>query len=164
MKRILLVVVALFALQGCSGLAAISQPPSKEEIQAALDIKSPVAVSAIFGHKNRADGIDIHITYQNLSKSRTIKYATFEVVLINAVGDVVTTTIRRNKVTRLEDTGPIGPRSTSWAKWKNAAYHPNARNLRIRALDIEYTDGSRITRDNISGMLSATGDIELKRT
>lgn len=163
MKKILYCFILAIGLTGCSGIAAISQTPSSEEVKAAKDISSPIAISAIFGHRDTADGIDIHITYQNLDSSKTIKYSTFEIGVVNAVGDFVRTTIRRNKITRLKDTGPISPNSTSWAKWERAAYHPNANRLAITSVKITYMDGSTTSHSDLLKMPSSTGVIENKR-
>ncbi len=162
MIKIASICLSMALLAGCSGIASISQPPSSEEIQAAKSIDSPIAVSAIFGHRNSANGIDIHITYQNLDTNKVIKYATFEVGLVNSVGDFVTTTIRKNKITKLKDTGPVQKDSTSWAKWKTAAYHPNATRLAIKSVQIEYMNGSKVSKDGLLKMPSSIGVIENK--
>jgi hypothetical protein len=162
MKKILYCFVMAITLIGCSGIAAISQTPSNEEVKAANDINSPIAISAIFGHRDTANGIDIHITYQNLDSSKTIKYATFEIGVVNAVGDFVSTTIGRKKITRLQDTGPVSPNSTSWAKWERAAYHPNANRLAITSVKITYIDGSTTAHSDLLKMPSSTGVIENK--
>jgi hypothetical protein len=162
MKKILYYFVIALTLSGCSGIVAITQTPSDEEIKAANDISSPIAISAIFGHRNTANGIDIHITYQNLDPRKTIKYAIFEIGIINAVGDFVSTTIRRKKITRLQGTGPVGPNSTSFAKWERAAYHPNANRLSIKSVEITYMDDSTTSHGDLLKMPSSTGVIENK--
>jgi hypothetical protein len=160
MKHVLISFLVL-ALSGCSGISAVSQTPSDEEILSAKTINSPVAISAVFGHKNSASGIDIYITYQNIG-NKPIKHASFNVVLVDSIGEFVTTSIRRNKVTRLKDTGPIKPGSTGWAKWKTAVYHPTASRLAIRSLIIEYMDGSIVENTSTLKMPSAIGVIEDK--
>jgi hypothetical protein len=163
MKKILCYFVIALTITGCSGILAIIQTPSNEEVKAANDINSPIAISAIFGYRDPTNGIDIHITYQNLDSIKTIKYAIFEIGIINAVGDFVSTTIRRKKITRLQGIGPVRPNSTSFAKWERAAYHPNANKLAIKSVEIIYMDGSTTSHSDLIKMPSSTGVIQSGR-
>jgi len=162
MKSILFAVLSLTILSGCSGIAAISQPPSDSEIQAAIKINSPIAISAVFGDRNIADGIDVMITYQNI-ESKAIKYVEFELVLVNAVGDVVATNIMNKKRTHLQSTGPVKSGSTKWADWKAPVYHSDAVKLAILSADITYMDGTKEKAPGLAAMPSAHGVIENKR-
>ncbi|EAT13008.1 hypothetical protein HF888_00850 [Bermanella marisrubri] len=160
MKAIFLSILLIF-LCSCSGIASISQPPSDEEIKEARKLNSPIALSAIFGQRNTANGIEVMITYSNIS-SKTMKYVTFEVVALNAVNDVVAGEIRGKKVTILKDTGPIEANGWSFPKWKNAIYHRNAIQLIVQKIRVEYMDGSIETVEKPFKLSSAVGQIEDK--
>lgn len=158
-----LTIIGIALLVGCSAKGSISQPPNDEEIAAAKALGSPIAISAIYGERNVVGGIEIMMSYQNIS-SKTFKYVDFDVVAINAVGDVVAGSIKKKKVNTLKDTGPI--KVMGWGafpRWKNAIYQKEAIKLAVISASIEYMDG---TTQNISGLNtveSASGPIESKR-
>lgn len=161
MKRIILGLSILF-LSGCSAIGSISQSPSEEEINEARALNSPIAISAIFGDRNSAGGIEVMMSYMNIS-NKTIKYVYFDVVAVNAVGDIVAGKIRRNKINTLKDTGPIKPMGYgSFPRWKNAIYQGEAIKLAILSARIVYMDGTKEEIKDLIKLKSSTGIIEEK--
>lgn len=139
LARLCLIIIA-FSLSACT---AIYQQPNKEDILEANNLGSPIAISAISGNRNSADGIDVTIAYKNISND-PIKYVYFNVKAINAVGDTVSDTIRRKRVTTIKDTGPILPKSDGeFPTWKNAIYQGEAVALSISSATIVYMDGTK---------------------
>jgi hypothetical protein len=155
-------------LVGCSGRTGLSQPPDKQEIEAARQKGSPVAFSTTMGLRNSANGIDVMMTWENLSPDKTIKYAWFEVEFVNNVGDVVASEMPgRPDVTRLQATGPIAPGGRSWGGvegWPAAFYHPNASSLRMITVSVEYTDGTKVGPIDVRGLPGSSGEIEAKQS
>lgn len=161
MKSIILGLSILF-LSGCSAIGSISQPPSEEEINEARALNSPIAISAIFGERNSADGIEVMISYKNIS-TKPMKYVYFKVAAYNAVGDAVAGKIRGNTINILKDTGPINPQGWgSFPKWKNAIYQGEATRLGILGADIEFMDGTKTEIKGLIKLKSSIGPIETK--
>ena len=95
---------------------------------------------------NSAGGVDFNIIWQNKS-DKTVKYATFEVVPYNAVGDIVECTIRNSSTFRGQVTGPI--KKNKWngygTTWSNAWYNNTIKKIKITGVDIDYVDGTSET-------------------
>lgn len=101
---------------------------------------------------NSASGVDISIVWQNKAK-KTVKYATFEVLPYNGVGDVVKCSIRDNTYFTGQVTGPI--KSGAWygnnTQWSNAWYNSTIKKIKLTEIKIEYMDGTKesLYGDNI---------------
>jgi len=98
------------------------------------------------GKPNSAGGVDLYINWKNNSE-KTIKYAYFEVVPLNAVDDVVTSDIGRGSLFRGQETGPFkkGQGSGSDMYYENAWYNNTIVRAELRKIDIEYMDGTTVT-------------------
>src|SRR5437899_10331612 len=108
------VVVSAFVSTGCeTGRAGLSQPANAAEVSAAKERRSPIAFSATHAERNSADGIDIFVTWKNISE-RDIKYVYLTAGLKNRVGDWVAGEITGNKSVTLKFTGPFKPGQNHW--------------------------------------------------
>lgn len=162
--------IGLLALMsGCAlygGVLALTQPPTKQEAAEATAIGSPIAISAILGERDSAGGIDVSITWRNLSGHQTIKYCWFDVEFINSVGDVVSSSIGRDRLVTLEATGPVPPdkvRYGSMRPWERAFYHSNANACRVASVSCEYTDGT-LTGDVVTASLPAATGVVVQKS
>lgn len=92
---------------------------------------------------NSAGGVDLHILWQNTS-SKTVKYASFTVEAYNAVGDVVSCTIRDYSQFSGRVTGPVPPGAVRGGDrfWESAWYNSTVVRAKLLTIHIEYTDGS----------------------
>lgn len=167
-RRFLAVVfsLGLFLLTACEGgMSGLSQPPSGEEIAAARSIGSPVAFSTLHAERNRLNGIDIMITWENIS-GKDIKYCYMTAYLKNAVGDRVADSLTGKDSATLEFTGPYAPGARNWGGMKAfsaALYHPNAASLHIETVWVVYMDGNKSDPVRIDGLLSSFGPIVEKQ-
>jgi hypothetical protein len=97
---------------------------------------------------NSVGGVDITIAGKNKS-NKTIKYITFKVVPYNAVGDIVSCSIKDTKRFNGKITGPINSQETFSGYWECAWYNYTIKSIVIEQIEIEYTDGSElIIREN----------------
>ena len=95
---------------------------------------------------NSAGGVDLKIIWKNKSK-RTIKYARFEVSAINAVDDEVYSEVEvYNTPKYAEVTGPIKPNQVHGydTYWNCFWYNGTIQKCKIRSVELEYMDGSKI--------------------
>ena len=113
----------------------------KEKLRQIIRIKKFYSSSP-----NSAGGVDFNIIWQNKS-NKVVKYATFEVVPYNAVGDVVECTIRNSSTFRGQVTGPI--KKNKWngygTTWSNAWYNNTIKKIKVTGVDIDYVDGTSET-------------------
>ncbi|MFT5421688.1 MAG: hypothetical protein ACI9D5_002446 [Candidatus Endobugula sp.] len=165
MIKYLYILSFIFISSCASGPASLSQPPSTVEILEAKKANSPVAVSGIHGVRNSANGVDIQITYKNIS-DRIIKYVTFHVQFKNAVNDVVAGEISGQKITSLRATGPIKPNAVRWGAyngWSAAFYHSNAKSVHISKVEVEYVNEKSKEKVVVIGLPGTFGVIAGKR-
>ena len=99
---------------------------------------------------NYVNGIDHWMTLVNKSSKKTIKYIYLEIEHKNAVGDVLTNEIGRDKSTFLSYTGPLGPGASSGEiYWRAVFYNGNfSGTINFKSIEIEYTDGSKLKIDD----------------
>lgn len=92
---------------------------------------------------NSAGGVDLSIRWQNRSSKR-VKYAWFDVVAYNRVGDPVSCSIRGYSEFTGKVTGPIEPGAWygEYASWENAWYNYSIVRARLSGVRVEYMDGS----------------------
>ncbi len=97
-------------------------------------------------------GCDVTIAWENKSE-KTIKYITFTVGAINAVGDNITCDITDKMYCRLKRTGPFKQNEGDFeysdynnkyygACWGNVWYNYTAKTVEITKIEIEYMDGT----------------------
>ncbi|MCK5509683.1 MAG: hypothetical protein KAI50_14305 [Desulfobacterales bacterium] len=149
---------------GCAGRAGLSQPPNSDEKLAAQKCGCPIAFSTTHAERNTANGIDVMITWKNIS-DKTIKYCYMEAYLKNAVGDRVVGEIRGKKSVILQYTGTYKPGKTHWGGLSvhpAAIYHPNAKSVHIEKVWVEFMDGTKINPVLVDGMISSYGPIGSK--
>lgn len=112
-------------------------------------IKNSVKITSYYlTSPNSASGVSAYFYYKNLS-DKPIKYLVWQGYPVNAVGDPVECTIRRNSSYRGQDTGPVNKGKSGGGCWDCAWYNSTAKKLILESIDIEYMDGST---------LSITGD------
>jgi hypothetical protein len=101
-------------------------------------------VKAYTSDPNSAGGVDLHIIWKNKAK-RTIKYLTFYVKAINAVGDEVFTEIGYSGKATL--TGPVKPGVTYGygGYWDCFWYNSDIRKCKVTRVELEFMDGTEIT-------------------
>jgi hypothetical protein len=99
------------------------------------------------------------LAWRNLSPTKTVKYAHFEVVPFNAVDDSVASEIGDKILARLRDTGPVKPGEWSgspgkvsespdrydYNEWENVWYNSTIVRVELRRMSIDYTDGTHFT-------------------
>lgn len=122
------------------------------------------------GPPNSAGGVDVLLAWRNLSPTKTVKYATFLLVPYNAVNDPVASEIGRRVFANLQVVGPVAPGKESgkgigsWTggplRFKNVWYNSTIVRVELKQVEIEYTDGSRITlqRDGLRNALHCVSD------
>ncbi|MBQ3485341.1 MAG: hypothetical protein IJA77_07605 [Clostridia bacterium] len=87
-------------------------------------------------------GVDVLISFRNTS-DKTIKYVTFNIQPLNAVGDVVTCRISGRSDVRLRYTGPLAPGAQCFqAVWGKEWYNSTIQKLGFGDIEIEYMDGT----------------------
>lgn len=102
-----------------------------------------------------AGGCDVTIAWENKSE-QTIKYITFTVGAINAVGDNVRCEITNDMYCRLKCTGPYKKNEGEYsysdyfntyygACWGSVWYNYTAETVEITEIEIEYMDGTKTT-------------------
>lgn len=95
---------------------------------------------------NSAGGVDLNIIWKNKSK-RTVKYARFKVSAINAVNDEVYSEISVYDSPKwVTVTGPIKPNQVDGygTYWSCVWYNHTIQKCKIRSIELEYMDGSKI--------------------
>jgi hypothetical protein len=105
-------------------------------------VSEAIRVSAVYTDPpNSADGVDLHITWENLSK-KTIKYITFGVDPYNAVDDAVACDITGHVRVYCKSTGPHAPDSQESATWENTWYNNTIVRAQIEEVTIIWMDGT----------------------
>lgn len=108
-------------------------------------IKNSIKITSYYLESpNSAGGVSVYFYYKNLS-DKVVKYLTWSGHPINAVGDVVSCTIRDNSTFNGQDTGPVKKGATGGGYWDCAWYNWQAKKLIITGIEIEYMDGSTLS-------------------
>ena len=165
MKTYLGLIILFLAIVSCGGMASLAYPPNDKEIESAQNISSPIAFSGIHAERNSANGIDVMVTWKNISPDKTIKYCYMDIYLKNAVGDHVPCQITRQDSVTLKFTGPYPPGKTHWgglSTHEAVTYHPNAVSIHIEKVWAEYMDGTRTDMIMVDGLISSCGSITEK--
>lgn len=91
---------------------------------------------------NSAGGVSVKFTFKNLTE-KTIKYASFWFLPKNAVGDVVTCSIKGKGEDGVRYTGPLAPGEVAYGVlWENAWYNHTISDVYMLRVYIEYMDGT----------------------
>lgn len=97
---------------------------------------------------NSADGVSVSLRMQNVSKSKTIKYAEIEWQLYNTVGDPTSGDNGTPSVTTTRFVGPLEPGEAGTVEFENVWYSSVGRCAVIRKIDVEHIDVSSFTYIN----------------
>lgn len=119
--------------------------------------------SSIFDVSDYTEGTGFKATVLNSSK-KTIKYVSFTVAGLNAVGDPVLGNARGGASPTLRGIGPIAPGETaSYSKdymWMTDV----VQSYRIRSIKVEYTDGSSKVVSDVKKIQISAQDYEALMT
>lgn len=119
--------------------------------------------ASIFDVSQYTEGTGFEATVYNSTK-KTIKYVTFTVAGLNAVGDLVRGGWRGNAAPMLRGIGPIAPGETaSYSKdymWMTDVVE----SFRISSIKLEYTDGSTRVISDMKGIRVSEQDYETLTT
>lgn len=167
----MMMVLMAYLLYGCVGqgqndrkeqqiyvdsvLAQYKLQDSLKLIQDSLELKTfknSIKIIKYYTSKpNSAGGVDCNVIWKNLSK-KTVKYAKFTVIPYNAVNDFVKGKHDYGDGSHiLGVTGPIKPNQTYGHEhhWECIWYNSTIDYMKIFGIEIEYTDGSKISTSNI---------------
>jgi len=144
-------------------VSLLARKKELERVMAALNATSKYGVAllkaSIFDVSEHTEGTGFEATVYNPTK-KTIKYVSFTVVGLNAVGDAVTAGIRGGSAPLLRGIGPIGPgESGSYSKdymWMTDV----VQSFRIRSIKLEYMDGSSKVVSDMKKIRLSTQDYE----
>ncbi|MDD4615138.1 MAG: hypothetical protein PHI40_07045 [Caldisericia bacterium] len=120
-------------------------------------VKKLIAINSFYTcTPNCVGGVDFHLIWTNQSP-KTIKYAYFQVVPYNRVGDKVSCTIKNRPEAYLSVTGPIKQGQTVGYSnyWDALWYNSTIVKAKITEVKIEYMDGSKeiITEEYIQDLI-----------
>ena len=114
------------------------------------DIQNSVMITGYtLSSPNSVGGCDLDLTFKNIS-GKTIKYISFDIDFINAVGDSVPCEIWGWRCYQ-RVTGPMYNNTEYSVHWDTIVYNSTARSIKIRYVYIEYSDGTdlEITEKNL---------------
>ena len=97
---------------------------------------------------NSAGGVSVSLSFCNTG-TKTIKYAMFDFVPVNSVGDVVSDRISGDSVKGGRYTGFVEP--NTWSDgviWENLWYNNSISSVRIKEVILQYSDGTEETIPN----------------
>lgn len=158
-----LITLSIIILSGCEGgNTGLSQPASKMEISKSKEIGCPIAFSTTHAELNSAGGVDVAITWKNVS-DKTLKYVYVEVGVKNNVGDIIKGSISRKTNAVLEYVGPHKPNKNHWgglATHKAVLYNESAKQVFVKSVWVMYMDGSRSEKFDGTKLPSTTGPIK----
>lgn len=110
------------------------------EIQITPIIHVPITVMA--DGPDSAGGVSVEAEIINI-KGKTIKYADVYVTAINAVGDPVECSIRREATRCVRFTGPLNAGENTTGTFENAWYNHSISSAAVDHVIVEYMDGSK---------------------
>lgn len=120
--------------------------------------------ASIFDVSEYTDGTGFTATVYNSTK-KTIKYVTFTVVGLNAVGDPVRGGfIRRDATPMLRGIGPIAPGETGTYSKDYMWMTDVVESFRVSSVKLEYTDGSSKIVSDVKNIRIAAQDYEALTT
>ena len=125
-------------------------------------------------HINSAGGVSVDIGWENKS-TKKVNYIYFTVEAYNAVGDVISCSIRNHTKTKLTLTGPFEPEADNYSVtnggmygssdqvWDNVWYNAEAQTVVIKQIEIAYEDQSTVVLGEADCAL-AMGEMTLSET
>ena len=117
---------------------------SNHEIKSRTKATGPIILLKSFCSVNSAGGFTTSFDFYNNS-SKTIKYLTINVSVLNRVNDVVSCDIWRKSSFNLKYTGPLTAHSFDNPGWSAYMYNYSADHVRINSMTITYMDGTTKT-------------------
>lgn len=133
------------------------QQEEAEKLKSAKDtVRNVITISSLYTENpNSAGGVSWDIVFTNTS-DKEIKYASFTVVPYNAVGDVVTCSIRRTSEFTGKVTGPIKPgEQYGNGRYFDCAWYNNTIvRCELTEIRIEYIDGTYVSFDSDKSKLA----------
>lgn len=163
-KLCLGIFLVLFVYGCAAGRGGLSQPPSSDEISAARRIGSPIAFSTTHAEINSANGLDVMITWENVT-NKVIKYCYVQVCFKNNVDDPVRGEISGKKYAVLEYVGPFKPGDKNWGGrtvHTDVMYNPTATTVQALTVWCKYMDGSESIKLDVTGLPSTSGQVKPK--
>jgi hypothetical protein len=118
-----------------------------DNLVAREEARSIIRVSRVWvSRPDSAGGVELYINWVNNS-DKAINYVYFGVRFLNAVGDAVTCTIKRDWVNNCSATGPFarGQGMSGTGRYWGKYYNWNIQTAELVSLEIRYADGSRVT-------------------
>jgi hypothetical protein len=137
MKKVIILVCA-FLMFGCASTV-------KEDISRAKMQALPLSVVMLQPYlANSAGGVSIALNFVNTSEER-LKYAYFEVIPYNAVGDIQHSEIGNKSQTTLEFTGPIEVSNEMLTgRWDNVWFNNSISCIEVSSLKVVTFSGKNI--------------------
>lgn len=96
---------------------------------------------------NSVGGVDLNIYFYD--PMRTIKYITFWVTPINAVGDPVQCEVKGESQVKAQHTGPTETNTYSFALFENLWYNKTIKTVSIDKIEVEFMSGDLLTSESI---------------
>lgn len=164
--------LALLALVSSTAYAQ-DQPESRSRpvVESSKDTSRVIRIERLYSEPpNSVGGVDVRLTWGNLAPNKTVKYLRLLLVPYNAVSDPVASQIGRRVFANIQVVGPVAPgeeqgKAFTWTgsgplRWKNVWYNSTIVRVELQQVEIEYTDGSRITiqRDGLKSALNCAED------
>lgn len=110
----------------------------------AVDMRKRLTSSAFYFSLNSAGGIEFDFSATN-STGKDIKYVRFDVILKNAVGDLVEDEIKDTSRVKVEIVGPVKPGKRVYMSDEIIGYCDTCARIDIQDITIIYTDGTSET-------------------
>ncbi|MDP3113590.1 MAG: hypothetical protein Q8M98_02320 [Candidatus Cloacimonadaceae bacterium] len=111
------------------------------------ELKNTIKIISVFtSAPNSVGGVDVHTIWKNTS-TKVIKYVSFYWTPYNAVGDVVSCSIRGYRDAGEQVTGPINPGQTHGYNysWECHWYNNTIKKATLDKIEIDYMDGTTKT-------------------
>ncbi len=134
MKKLFAIITLTLFFNGCITPTYVTLPHN-----------SPIEITLLQrGSANSVGGVDVVVRYKNTSE-KTIKYASFRIRAINAVGDAAYCQVRRSAVFNGRNVGPVNPGRSQVARWSNVWYNSTIRDIQVVRVAITFMDDTVIT-------------------
>lgn len=94
---------------------------------------------------NSAKGVTPSVTFENIERTKIIKYITFTFTPYNPVGDIAFGNIRNLSTSEARGVGPIRPGEEASFSFENLWYNDTIKCIVINKIRVEHMDGSIYT-------------------
>lgn len=111
-------------------------------------LREPGVYIADFGVSdvNSVGGVEPYVVFVNPNKSSNVKYVYVEMILYNAVGDVVSDDISGRRNGRLQYTGPLSYEAgEDRAEWEPVWYNTTGSCVKIVSLQVIHMNGKKLS-------------------